>query len=407
VFSASFFLRGSRALHPKQARPNTPDAHAPELEHGTALASSLLNKDNTLVRDEINLRSYMEAALGGILAVNSGGSIVFMNGHTEQMFGYERSEIVGGSLTILIPERFHEKYAAAFRAYFEAPSVRLLDMNMDLVALRKSGEEFPVEIGLSFVQGEEGTIALGFITDVTERMHTRDELSRVNAELVRSNKELENFAQLASHDLQEPLRVITSYLALLNRRYRKELNPEAGEFLDVVTGGASRMKHQIENLLNFSRIGTTASAFQHVQAGSILRRAVDNLEVTIKEQSAEITWDPLPEIFADSSLLVQVFQNLIANGIKFQKDGIPKVHISATGQNSEWVFAVRDNGIGIEARHCERIFQMFEHLHSSSEYQGYGMGLAISQKIVARHKGRIWLESKLGEGSTFFFTIPQ
>jgi PAS domain S-box-containing protein len=393
---------GKEYMHPKLEYDRTAG-----LAHDEALASALPNTDNALVQEEISLRSYMEAALGGILAVNSGGCIVFMNGHTEQMFGHLRSEIIGEKLTVLVPERFRESYEAALRDYFKAPNVQLLGMDLDLVALRKNGEEFPVEIGLSFVEGQEGTIALGFVTDVTERKYARNELARINAELQRSNSELENFAQLASHDLQEPLRVITSYLRLLDKRYRGKLNTEGGQFLDLVASGASRMQDQIENLLNFSRIGTIAPALERVQAESILRSAVDDLKMKISERSAEVTWDPLPEIVADSSLLAQVFQNLISNGIKFKKDGIPKVHVSATLQGFEWVFSVRDNGIGIEARHRERIFQMFEHLNDSSEYPGHGVGLAIAQKIVARHKGRIWVESKLGEGSTFFFSIPR
>jgi light-regulated signal transduction histidine kinase (bacteriophytochrome) len=225
--------------------------------------------------------------------------------------------------------------------------------------------------------------------------------------LKRSNTELEHFAQLASHDLQEPLRVITGYLDLLDRRYRGKMNAEAGEFLDIVSSGASRMKDQIENLLKFSHIGAVAPSFARVQAGEIVQTAVDNLAVQIKEKSAEVTCDTLPEISADSSLLVQVFQNLIANAIKFVAEGTPRVHVSAALQDSEWVFAVRDNGIGIEPRHSGRVFQMFERLNSSEDYRGSGVGLAISQKIVERHKGRIWFESKLGEGTTFFFSIPQ
>jgi PAS domain S-box-containing protein len=380
---------------------------APELETDKTSESFLPNIDSALVKDEIRLRSYMEAALGGILAVNSEGCVVFMNGHTEQMFGYLRAEIIGKSLTMLIPERFHEHYASAFSAYFEAPNVRLLGTEMDLVARRKNGEEFPVEIGLSFVDGHEGTIALGFITDITERKQIRDQLSRMNAELLRSNTELEHFAQLASHDLQEPLRVITSYLDLLDRRYRGKLNAEAGEFLDVVASGASRMKDQIQNLLNFSRLGTVAISLESVPSEQIVQAALKDLEVMIRERSAEVTWDSLPEIVADAGLLAHVLQNLIANGIKFKKDGTPRVHISAIQQRSEWVFSVRDNGIGIEAQHRERIFQMFEHLHSSSEYPGYGVGLALAQKIVARHKGRIWLESTPGVGTTFYFSIPR
>jgi light-regulated signal transduction histidine kinase (bacteriophytochrome) len=295
---------------------------------------------------------------------------------------------------------------AALHTYFEAPSVRMLGMDMGLIARRKNGQEFPVEVGVSFVEGQEGPIALGFITDVTERKLNQDELVRLNAELARSNGELEQFAHLVSHDLQEPLRVITGYLSLLDRRYHNTLSPEAGEFLDVVVDGAARMKRQIQDLLRLSRVGTIAPEFRPVQGEKIVQRAVDNLEEAIRERSAQVTWDAMPKIVADSDMLVQVFQNLIANGIKFNRSAVPAVHIAAAMRDSDWVFSVHDNGIGIEQKQSARVFQVFERLHPASEFPGSGVGLTIAQKIVARHKGRIWVESTPGGGTTFFFSIP-
>ena len=362
--------------------------------------------DDALVTDEVHLRSYIEAALGGILAVNRKGRIVFMNGHTEQMFGYPRQEIIGQSLMILVPQHLQEQYAAALSEYFAAPSVRLLGMELGLTAQRKNGQEFPIEIGLSFVEGQEGPIALGFVTDVTERKLVRDELARINVALVRSNTELDLFAHLVSHDLQEPLRVITSYLDLLHRRYRGKLDSTADSFIDHVIEGASRMRHQIEDLLNFSCIGTVNPALQPVPSDGILKTALETLQAAIDERSAQVSSDPLPEIVADPNLLAQVFQNLIANGIKFQKDGVPLVHVSAFQQGSEWVFSVHDNGIGIQAKDSARIFKMFERLNSKEQYPGTGLGLMICHKIMERLHGRIWFESKPGEGTTFFFSLP-
>ncbi len=364
-------------------------------------------QDDALVTDEIQLRSYLEAALGGILAVNNKGCIVFMNGHSEQMFGYPRREIMGRKVMALVPERVEAEYRAALDSYFRAPSVRMLGMDMNLVARRKNGDEFPIEIGLSFVEGHEGFIALGFITDVTGRKRDSEELKRLNAELVRSNSELEQFAHMVSHDLQEPLRVITGYLSLLDRRFHQELAAEGGEFLTTVVEGASRMKRQIEDLLNLSRLGTAAPALRFVKTEQVVQAAVDNLRVAISEQSAKVSWDALPEIFADAGILTQVFQNLIANGIKFNRSETPAVHVSATMEGSDWVFSVRDNGIGIDARGSDDVFQLFERLHSASEFSGTGVGLTIAQKIVKRHSGRIWFESKPDEGTTFLFSIPR
>ncbi len=296
----------------------------------------------------------------------------------------------------------------ALDAYFAAPSVQVLGRDLDLAGRRKSGAEFPIEIGLSFVQAQDGVIALGFVSDTTERRRVRDELAYAHAELLRSNIELEQFAHMVSHDLQEPLRVITTYLQLLERRYRGKLDSEADEIIHCSVDSAARMKRLIEDLLKFSQVGTQPRKCQNVPGEMAVRDAVHDLHAAIQECSAEVTWDhPLPIIAADPTLLVQVFRNLIGNGIKFQNNGRPRVHISATERDSECVFSVRDNGIGIEARESGRIFQIFQRLHGSDEYPGTGIGLAIARRIVERHGGRIWFESKPGAGATFSFSIPR
>jgi len=379
-----------------------------ELEPPKEAPKILLSKDTDLVASEVQLRSYMEAALRAILAISHDGRIVFMNGHTEQIFGYTRAELFGQDSAMLLPERFHAAYAAALQTYFAAPSVRVLGKDIELAGRRKNGDEFPIEIGLSYVQAQEGVIAIGFVSDITDRKRIRDELAHANLELRRSNTELEMFASMASHDLQEPLRMVTNYLQVLKRRYDRQLDREALEYIDSAVDGASRMKGLIEGLLNFSRVGTQSIDAQKVEAETLVQRVVENLNAVIKEHSAAVTWDhPLPEVAADPALVVQVLQNLIANGIKFQQDSAPRLHIAVAAENSEWVFSVRDNGIGIEPRHSDRIFQIFERLHPSERYPGTGLGLAISRKIVERHGGRIWFESKPREGSTFFFALPR
>jgi PAS domain S-box-containing protein len=380
----------------------------PEPERQKEASKPLLNQDTALVSSEIHLRSYIEAALRAILAVSQDGRIVFMNGHTEEIFGYTRTELFGQDSAILLPQRFRAVYAAALQSYFAAPSVRVLGKDIDLAGRRKNGEEFPIEIGLSYVQAQDGVIAIGFVSDITDRNRVRDELAHANAELRRSNTDLEQFAYVASHDLQEPLRIVTSYLRLLERRYDGQLDAEAHEFIDFAVDAATRMKRLIQDLLTFSRAGTQSTDIQNVPAGILVQRAVENLKAAIEESSAEVAWDyPLPEVAADSGLLVQVLQNLIANAIKFQNNGAPRVHVSVAGQGSEWVFSVRDNGIGIDPRHSGRIFRIFERLNGSDQYPGTGLGLAISQKIVERHGGRIWFDSQPGEGSTFCFSIPR
>jgi PAS domain S-box-containing protein len=370
-------------------------------------ASDQLARVNAELRvSEARLRSYLEAASQGILSVSSDGLIQMVNHRTEEMFGYDRAELIGQPLGILLPERYRSRHVGFRAAYFAEPRVRPMGARSDLLGRRKDGSEFPVEIGLSYIETELGRLALALISDITERKRGADELSRVNEELRGSNAQLEQFAYVASHDLQEPLRMVSSYLELLEHRYRGQLDSQAQEFIHYAVDGATRMKGLIQDLLSFSRAGTTALKSHTFQPGAILQDVLANLQVAIEQSHAEVTADPLPEIAADPGLLTSVFQNLIGNAIKFQRDRTPRVHVSAQRAAAEWIFSVRDNGIGIESRHATRVFRIFERLHSTDQYPGSGVGLAISQRIVERHGGKIWLESQLGTGTTFFFTVP-
>lgn len=225
-------------------------------------------------------------------------------------------------------------------------------------------------------------------------------------ELARSNTELQQFAYIASHDLQEPLRMISSYLQLLERRYKNQLDANANDFIHYAVDGANRMQKLINDLLMYSRVGTKGQAFTLANCNQVLDLALANLMMPISEHQAVITSDPLPQVYADATQLTQLFQNLIGNAIKFCSETPPRVHIQAQDQKEEWLFSVQDNGIGIEAEYTERIFVIFQRLHSRTEYPGTGIGLAISKKIVERHGGRIWVESEPGKGSIFYFTLP-
>jgi PAS domain S-box-containing protein len=358
-----------------------------------------------LLASKDELRSFFEAASQGILGVLSDGSISIVNRHAEKLFGYSRAELIGQKLEILLPERFRSGHVAHRSVYFAEPRLRSMGAGMELAGRRKDGSEFPLEIGLSCVNTSEGPIAYGMVTDISERKQAADELKRVNEELRRSYVEIEQFAHVASHDLQEPLRMVTGYLQLVERRYASMIDDQGREFITYAVDGARRMQALIRDLLEFSRAGTDPANFRTIEAGSLLEDALDNLKTAIDETGAEITSDPLPSITVDPVLLTQVFQNLIANAIKFQKDSAPRVHISAKQEGTNWILSVRDNGIGIEPRHLEKIFQIFERLHGSEEYSGSGIGLAITKKIVERHGGKIWVESQPGAGSTFLFSL--
>lgn len=249
----------------------------------------------------------------------------------------------------------------------------------------------------------------GIARDITERKNAENELKEIVDELKRSNKELETFAYVSSHDLQEPLRMVVSYLQLLERKYYGKLDEKADKYIFYAIDGAKRMQNLINDLLSYSRVTTKGEEFKQVNSEFILNDALKNLEFSIKKSNAVITHDPLPTVTGDSRQLIQLFQNIIGNGIKFRKeDEVPKIHISARKDEkmNEYVFSVADNGIGIESKYGERIFEIFQRLQKRSEYSGTGIGLAISKKIVERHGGRIWVESELGKGSTFYFTIP-
>ena len=220
-------------------------------------------------------------------------------------------------------------------------------------------------------------------------------------------EELEQFAYVASHDLQEPLRMISSYTQLLGRRYGDRLEGDAREFMDYIVDGAARMKQLIEDLLAYSRVGTRGRQLQDTDSGAALAKALTNLHGAQETSGAAVTHDPMPEVLADPAQLVQLFQNLLGNAMKFRGDSPPRIHVAAETRDEVSVFAVSDNGIGIDPQYSDRIFMMFQRLHNKTEYPGTGIGLAICKKIVERHGGRIWVESQPGRGATFGFTLPR
>ena len=245
-----------------------------------------------------------------------------------------------------------------------------------------------------------------YFRDITESKRAEEKLRLTLRDLARSNKDLEQFAYVASHDLQEPLRMVSSYTQLLARRYQGQLDATADKYIHYAVDGAGRMQSLIEDLLAYSRVGTRAQGFAPADCTAVLGQALANLKAAIEQSGAVVTHDALPVVVHDQSLLVQLFQNLIGNAIKFHVAAPPRVHVSAEQKGGEWVVAVRDNGIGIDPQYAERIFTIFRRLHTNEEYAGTGIGLAICKKIVERRGGRIWVESQPGTGSTFYFTVP-
>ena len=277
---------------------------------------------------------------------------------------------------------------------------------IELAGRHKAGSVFPIEVMVSPLASSEGVLLTMAIRDITTRKKAEAHLLQTIAELRRSNEELGQFAYIASHDLQEPLRMVASYTQLLARRYKGKLDADADEFIAFAVDGANRMQRLIQDLLLYSRVGTTGMNRRNVSSEDALDQAIENLRGAIEHSAALVTHGPLPTVWADEGQLVQLFQNLVGNGIKYQKAGVPRVHISSARSGpATWRFSVCDNGMGIESKYFERIFGMFQRLHKPTEFAGTGIGLAICKKIVERHGGTISVESQLGEGSAFHFAL--
>jgi PAS domain S-box-containing protein len=362
--------------------------------------------ENHLARMEGRYRGLLEAAPDAMVVVNPGGEIVLLNVQAEKQFGYSRDELVGQKVKNIIPEGFAERLVADALRSAEDALAQQIGTGIELTARRKNGSNFPIELMLSPLESAEGILVTAAIRDITTRKKAEANLLDKVEELNRSNEELGQFAYIASHDLQEPLRMVASYTQLLSRRYKGKLDADADEFIAFAVDGASRMQRLIQDLLTYSRVGTKGQDMLDVSSEDALQQALINLRGAIEDSGALVTHDPLPAVLADEMQLVQLFQNLVGNAIKYQSPGIPKVHISASRNGpNKWVFSVKDNGLGIDPQYFEKIFGMFQRLHKREEFAGTGIGLAICKKIVERHGGSISVESEPGNGSTFQFAL--
>ena len=344
-------------------------------------------------------RTVVESSPSGVVMVDRRGTIVLVNREIERLFGYSRNELVGRSIELLVPQRLRQNHPAMRQEFLLNPQTRAMGAGRDLFGVHKDGSEIPVEIGLNPIEAEEGFFVLASVIDIGPRKQAEEELRR-------SNEELERFAYVASHDLQEPLRTVASYVQLLSRRYRDQLDADAVDFIDFAVGGVRRMQHLIEDLLAFSRVGTRGAPLVPTGMHAVFEDTLASLHAALEESHATVTADPLPMVVADAGQLAQLLTNLIGNALKFRGTDAPHVRVSAERSGRMWTISVQDNGIGIAPEYFERIFVIFQRLHSREEYVGTGVGLAICKKIVERHGGRIWVESAPGSGARFSFTLP-
>src|SRR6202049_183464 len=361
-----------------------------------------------LAQMEGRYRGLLEAAPDAMVVVNQRGEIVLLNVQAEKQFGYRRDELLGQEVTNIIPVGFAERLLADDLRSAEDALGQQIGTGIELIGRRKDGSEFPIEIMLSPLESVDGILVTAAIRDISVRKSSEEHLVKTVAELKRSNDELQQFAYVASHDLQEPLRMVASYTQLLAQRYKGRLDSDADEFIAYAVDGSNRMQGLIRDLLAYSRAGTNGKALHTISSENALNEALTNLRATIEESSAVVTHDVLPAITMDETQMVQLFQNLVGNAIKYRTPEAPHVHVSAAKNGgNEWIFCVRDNGMGIDPQYFERIFVIFQRLHGRKDFKGTGIGLAICKKIVERVGGRIWVESELEKGSTFWFALPE
>ncbi len=358
--------------------------------------------EEALQRASAYNRRLIEASLDPLVTIGPDGKITDVNAATEAVTDHTRTELLGTDFSSYFVEP--EKARAGYQLAFREGLVR----DYPLEIRNRDGRVVSVLYNASVYRDEEGKVQGVFAAarDITELKQAEEKLRESLADLERSNKELEQFAYVASHDLQEPLRMVSSYTQLLERRYKGKLDNDAQEFIAYAVDGANRMQRLIQDLLSLSRISTRGNPFKPTDCNVVLGQARANLDMVMSENNALVTNDELPFVMADETQLVQVFQNLIGNAIKFRGKEPPHVRVSAEKNKNEWIFSVRDNGQGVDPQYHDLIFVIFQRLHPKEEYPGTGIGLAICKRIVERHGGRIWVESKPGKGATFYFTIP-
>jgi two-component system, chemotaxis family, sensor kinase Cph1 len=364
--------------------------------------SEILKSKEALRQTNRYNRELLEVSIDPLVTIGSDGNITDVNRAVELITGYSRDELIGTDFSNYFTD--YDKAKTGYKEVFRKGFVK----NYSLEIQHKNGDITPVLYNASVYKDENGDIIGVFAAarDISQLKRAENKLQNVINKLEISNKELEEFAYVASHDLKEPLRMITSFLQLLEKRYSDSLNDEAKDFINYAVDGANRMDMMINDLLEYSRVESKEIEFKYINTGKAVNQALANLNPFIEENNAVITHDTLPVIYANEPQMVQLFQNLISNGVKYCDKEIPTIHISSVSKDNDYVFSIKDNGIGIENAQLKRIFTIFQRLHTRDEYNGTGIGLAISKKIVQNHRGKIWAKSTPGVGTTFYFTIP-
>ena len=358
--------------------------------------------ENALLESEVKYRTIFENTGAATLLIEKDTTVTLANSEFEKLSGYSKKDVEGKSWTELV---FYDD----LNKMMNYRDIRNLDpdsapKNYEFRFIRKDKSMGYAYLNIVNIPGSTQRIAS--VVDITDRKNDEKKLYKLNKKLKRSNAELEQFAYVASHDLREPLRMITTFLQLLEKKYKDKLDEDANEYINYAVDGAKHLNAMINDLLEYARVAHQEIEFSEVDSEKVLENALLNLQSSLEENGASVTFYKLPKISGNENQLLQLFQNLIGNAIKYRGDEAPKIHVSAVKEGNEFVFSVKDNGIGMSEEHLERIFVIFQRLHTRGEYEGTGIGLAIAQKIVHQHGGNIWAESEPGNGTTFYFTLP-
>ncbi len=354
------------------------------------------------------LEQVFEGAPDPIVVVDERGLVVAANPRVGEVLGYSPRELLGSSIESLVPRELRADHVRMREEYMASPRVRPMGAGLGLHAQHRDGHLIPVEICLSPCESEGRRFVIATLRDVSNLHRMEDELRRRTAELERSNRDLEQFAYVASHDLQEPLRHVTSFCEILRDDHAQALDEDGLHCLDAVTQATGRMRELISDLLDYSRAGRSSRPPEAVDLRDVLDTVLDDLQPLIHASGAEVVVGALPVVHGTRFHLSGIFQNLLGNAVKFRREGVtPRIDVQARRVNeSVWRFSVRDNGIGIDPQHVEQVFDVFQKLHPRQRFQGTGIGLAIVRKAVEYLGGRVWVESTPGEGSTFVFELP-
>ena len=370
--------------------------------------SSYVDTGKVLLENKTFLNSVLENLQDGVITINKRGTISLVNAEAEHIFGYPSGELVGKNIALLMHNSSLGEYQKELERLLKAGESKSISRSIEISGLRKHGSTFPINFELTGISHNDAELFIALVRDITEQKKAEKRLMHYTSELERSNKDLESFTSIASHDMREPLRKIMSFGDRLVET-EPQMTSKGKDYLERMQKASSRMDALMDDLLNFSRVTCNPGSFETVNFKKVVDQVVEDLDMKISEEKATIIVEEMPALEADLFQIRQLFQNLIANSLKYHREGVPPlVEVkSIKHDNGTWEIRVKDNGIGFNEKYTERIFKIFERLHGRSSFEGTGIGLAICERIVTRHKGNITAESKVGRGTTFIITLPE